>query len=405
MTRLISRRRAKCALVSVSALAVLAACNQPLDYDLRGVSGGFSTAEAAAQATTEPRPQPDNRGVISYPNYQVAVASRGDTIESVAQRLNVDAASLASYNGIQPNVPLREGEVIALPTRVAEPSPQTGAATTGPIRPGSVDIDALAGGAIDRSETQQGARVQTAALPPAQTQTPSVSSGTEPTRHKVERGETAYSIARLYGVPVTSLAEWNGLGSDFAVREGQYLLIPVARQAPPAPTETVDSVAKPGSGSDTPTPPSAAKPLPPESAAVPVADTPPPPPVDVGERTEQSDVARMIFPVSGSIIRDFSKGRSEGIDIKASAGTPVKAADSGTVAAITKSAEGIPIIVIRHEPELLTVYANVSGVAVDKGQTVTRGQQIAQLRSGKDSYVHFEVRKGFDAVDPMPYLR
>lgn len=405
MTRLISRRRAEFALISVSVLAVLASCGQPLDYDLRGVGGGFSTAEAAAQVTTEPRPKPDNRGVISYPNYQVAVASRGDTIGTVAKRLNIDAVSLASYNGIEPNVPLREGEVIALPTRVAEPSPRTGATSTGPIRPGNVDIDTLAGGAIDRSETQQGARVQTAALPPAQRQTPVVSSGSEPTRHKVERGETAYSIARLYKVPVTSLAEWNGLGSDFSVREGQYLLIPVARQAPPPPPKTVETVAKPGTGSDTPTPPSAVKPLPPTSDAVPAADIPPPPPVDVGERTEQSDVARMVFPVSGSIIRDFSKGRSEGIDIKAAAGTPVKAADSGTVAAITKSAEGIPIIVIRHEPELLTVYANISGVAVDKGQTVTRGQQIAQLRSGDEAYVHFEVRRGFDAVDPMPYLR
>lgn len=405
MTRSIRRRRAVSALISVSALAVLAACDQPLDYDLRGYGGGFSTAGAASQVNTEPRPRPDNRGVISYPNYQVAVASRGDTIESVAQRLNVDAGSLASYNGIQPNVPLREGEVIALPVRVAEPSPQTGASNTGPIRPGNVDINTLAGDAIDRSPPQQGARVQTAALPPAQTKASNIPSGKEPTRHKVERGETAYSIARLYGVPVTSLAEWNGLGSDFSVREGQYLLIPVARQAPPAAPETVETIAKPGSGSDTPTPPSAVKPLPPESAAVPVAQTPPPPPVDVGERTEQSDVARMVFPVSGTIIRDYAKGRSEGIDIKAAAGTPVKAADSGTVAAITKSADGIPIIVVRHEPELLTVYANVSGVAVDKGDKVKRGQQIAQLRSGDNAYVHFEVRKGFDAVDPMPYLR
>ena len=75
------------------------------------------------------------------------------------------------------------------------------------------------------------------------------------------------------------------------------------------------------------------------------------------------------------------------------------------VAAITKSADGIPIIVIRHDPELLTVYANVTDVAVEKGATVAKGQQIAKLRSGNDAYVHFEVRKGFDSVDPMPYLR
>ena len=406
MTRLMTRSRKLRAIASASVLALVAACDQPLDYDLRGIGGGFTTADAATQVTTEPRPQPDNRGVISYPNYQVAVASRGDTITSVAQRLELDSATLASYNGIEPDAPLRDGEIIALPVRVAEPSPQTGAATTGPIRPGSVDIGSLAGDAIDRSsDAQQGAQVETAALPPAQSAPANVSSGTEPTRHKVKRGETAYSIARLYQVPVTSLAEWNGLGSDFAIREGQYLLIPVARQAPPPATPADDTVSKPGTGSATPTPPSAAKPLPPESAAVPVAQTPAPPPVDVGERTEQSDVARMVFPVTGSIIRDYAKGRSEGIDIKAAAGAPVVAADAGTVAAITKSAEGIPIVVIRHEPELLTVYANVTDVTVEKGASVRRGQQIAQLRTGNNAFVHFEVRKGFDAVDPMPYLQ
>lgn len=393
------------AIASASILALAAACDQPLDYDLRGIGGGFSTADAASQVTTETRPQPDNRGIISYPNYQVAIASRGDTVTSMAQRLGLDSTQLARYNGIEPNAPLRDGEIIALPVRVSEPSPQTGAATTGPIRPGGVDIGSLAGDAINRSDAQQGAQVETAALPPAAPVATNAPSGTEPTRHKVERGETAYSIARLYQVPVASLAEWNGLGSDFTIREGQYLLIPVARQAPPPTSTASNTVSKPGTGSATPTPPSAAKPLPPESAAVPVAQTPAPPPVDVGERTEQSDVARMVFPVTGSIIRDYAKGRSEGIDIKAASGTSVVAADSGTVAAITKSAEGVPIIVIRHEPELLTVYANVTDVSVEKGTSVRRGQPIAKLRSGNESFVHFEVRKGFDAVDPMPYLR
>lgn len=60
---------------------------------------------------------------------------------------------------------------------------------------------------------------------------------------------------------------------------------------------------------------------------------------------------------------------------------------------------------IRHEPELLTVYANVTDVVVEKGARVNRGDAIAKLRSGNDAFVHFEVRRGFDSVDPMPYLR
>ena len=113
----------------------------------------------------------------------------------------------------------------------------------------------------------------------------------------------------------------------------------------------------------------------------------------------------MLFPVKGTIVREYSKGRNDGIDIKAAPGTAVKAADAGTVAAITKSADGVPIIVVRHEPELLTVYANVTELDVEKGAQVARGQTIAKLRAGNDAYVHFEVRKGFDSVDPMPYLQ
>jgi murein DD-endopeptidase MepM/ murein hydrolase activator NlpD len=112
----------------------------------------------------------------------------------------------------------------------------------------------------------------------------------------------------------------------------------------------------------------------------------------------------MATPVQGSIIRGYAKGKNEGINIKAAAGAPVMAADSGTVAAITKSAEGVPIVVVRHEGNLLTVYANVAGVSVAKGDNVARGQQIAKLRGGDDAYVHFEVRKGFESVDPAPYL-
>ncbi len=49
----------------------------------------------------------------------------------------------------------------------------------------------------------------------------------EPLRHTVERGETAFTIARLYSVTPRALAEWNGLPADMSVREGQILMIPV----------------------------------------------------------------------------------------------------------------------------------------------------------------------------------
>jgi murein DD-endopeptidase MepM/ murein hydrolase activator NlpD len=399
-------KKLRLTLLAGTSAGLLAACANPgLDFDMRGAMGGFSTADAALASLAD-RPRPDDRGVISYPNYQVVVARRGDTLADVANRVGVDLNTLARFNGMAPDVTLRQDEIVALPSRVAEPSAATGAVSTGPIQP--VDITSLAGNAIDRAPEPAG--VQTAALPPASqpAATPPAQTGKEPVRHKVERGETAYTIARLYNVPIKALADWNGLGADFAIREGQFLLIPVPKQNPPARSATQAQTAKPtlpGTGSPTPVPPSAAKPLPKDDTAGPLPAAQPSKPVaNIGQVTKPASAAKMVTPVTGSIIRAYAKGRNEGINIKAAPGTAVKAADSGTVAAITKSAEGVPIVVVRHAGNLLTVYANVTDVSVSKGDSVARGQNIAKLRDGDDAYVHFEVRQGFDSVDPAPYL-
>ena len=410
-----TRGNARISLLAGAACIALSACSGPLDFDLRGLGGGFTTANAA-QAPLAARPQPDDRGVISYPNYQVVVARRGDTLADVASRVGLDTATLAKFNGIDPSVALRKDEIIALPTRVAEPSPATGAIATGPIQP--VDISTVAGGAIDRAP-ETPASVQTTALAPAKT--PPAQTGKEPIRHKVERGETAFTVARLYSVPVKDLAEWNGLGADFAIRAGQFLLIPVPSQNPPkaAPAQTAAATPLPGEGSSTPTPPSATKPLPAEkiapaaaavtattAAATPKAEAKPAKPVaDVGKTSKPAPAGKLVRPVNGTIIREYAKGKNEGINIKAPAGTSVKAADAGTVAFVTQSAEGAPIIIVGHPNSLFTVYANVTDVSVKKGDVVSRGQNIAKLPSAPNSFLHFEVRKGVDSVDPNPFLK
>ncbi|MEL6690470.1 MAG: peptidoglycan DD-metalloendopeptidase family protein [Pseudomonadota bacterium] len=355
----------------------LAACDEGLDFDLRDGLGGFDTSRAA-QGATSPRPEPDSRGVISYPGYQVVVAQRGDTVATVAERLGLSAAELASFNGLEPSVILRPGEIIALPQRVEV----IGEA-------GTVDIESLAGSAIDAAPAD-------AIRAPAAVGTTALPTGPEPVRHKVERGETAFTIARLYGVPVRSLAEWNALDADLSVREGQFLLIPVVSQAPPAP------VTGPGSGTAAPTPPSSATPVPaqdetPEAQVR--APTPEPAPV-----AQVADTGEFLTPVAGTVIRGYSKGRNEGIDFGAPAGTAVKAAEAGTVAAITRNTAGVPIIVIRHDGDLLTVYTQVDGLKVEKGDSVRRGETIAEVRAGSPSFLHFEIRNGLESVDPSAYL-
>ena len=60
------------------------------------------------------------------------------------------------------------------------------------------------------------------------------------------------------------------------------------------------------------------------------------------------------------------------------------------------------IVVVRHDDGLMTVYAGVDKLSVAKGDTVKRGQSIGAARNS--GVVHFEVRQGFDSVDPEDYL-
>src|SRR5690606_2982058 len=148
------------------------------DGDLRHLGEGIFDTSDAARAATAPRPTSDDRGIISYPGYQIAVARGGDTVETVAARIGMPAAELAGYNAPSAGTPLRRGEVLALPRRVAEP---TGALGTGGAG-GSIDVTTLASGAIARAQSGGTGTAQ-----PAPGGSPFTS---EPIRHRVGRGET-----------------------------------------------------------------------------------------------------------------------------------------------------------------------------------------------------------------------
>ncbi|WP_298678533.1 LysM peptidoglycan-binding domain-containing M23 family metallopeptidase [uncultured Lentibacter sp.] len=402
MTRGFARKM----MAASTALALVAGCDTPLDLDLRGKLGSRMDTSSAARAASTERPQTDARGIISYPSYQVAVARSGDTLGSLARRIGSDPEALARYNGIQSGDSLRQGEIIALPERVDAPAtalPTTGAGAA------DVDITELAETALTRVTPEQ-SRAPTA-------QNTASAAQIEPIRHKVTRGETAYTVARLYNVSVRALAEWNGLDSDFGIREGQFLLIPTPLAQQPAQAASAAQPSKPGAGTATPLPPSATQPLPQDLPAArpatdpaksPAQSQPQPQAQTQPQSQAQSQAAstgQLAYPLRGKIIREYAKGKNDGIDIAAAAGSTISAAEAGTVAAITSDADQVPIIVVKHPDNLLTVYANVGDIVVKKGQSVTRGQKLASLRDGEPAFLHFEVRKGFESVDPLPYLQ
>ena len=59
---------------------------------------------------------------------------------------------------------------------------------------------------------------------------------------------------------------------------------------------------------------------------------------------------------------------------------------------------------MKHANNLLTVYSNVEGAKVKTGERVKRGQALAAVRSSGTPAVHFQVRDGFESLDPVPFL-
>ena len=398
-------------IAAISAATLLTACDRQFDLDFRGEMGALDTSLAAGIAAA-PRPEPDSRGVISYPNFQVVVSLRGDTVADVASRVGIGADALANYNGLKSSDVLRSGEVLALPSRVTEPSPATGAFGTGPIRPISeIDISELAGSAIDRGSISADTNASQLAHTSGMNILPQT--GLEPIKHRVERGETAFTIARLYNVSIKALTEWNSLDADFTIREGQHLLVPVIPRAGSNDRTDVfqDIVTQPGTGSTvTPAPPSASTALPVNEPALStpiavVAPTVTPEPTQPTPAPAADEGGRLGYPVQGDILKAYEKGVNEGVDIAATAGAAVKAAEAGTVGAIVQDTNGGDIIVIKHSGNLLTVYTHVTKPTVAKGDRVSRGQVIGSVRAGSPSFVHFEVRLGSDSVNPMEYLK
>lgn len=369
----------------ISATLVLSACQ-----------GGFNplapqTAPAAPGVVANETP--DSRGVITYASYQVVVARDGDTLASIAGRLGIPATELANRNSLPQDYRLRQGEVLLLPDSFPRPDALGG---------GAVTSQPLGAGGWSPERASQAIDGGAAATPgPGASANPFQNGQTEPlidpVRHRVESGETAYSIARLYGVSVTALASWNGLGPDLTVRQNQELLIPIVSGANSISTSA--AAQEPGQATPVPPPPSAATPLP-ENIETPTEPVAP----DLGQyRTPQG--GRLDAPVSGRIARPYDAANPNGVGYAVAAGTQVRAAGDGEVALISTELGGQgSIILIRHRDDLITTYSTLSGVTVQKGDRVRAGQVLGVVAARDNPELQFDVFRGTASVDPTTYL-
>ena len=124
----------------------------------------------------------------------------------------------------------------------------------------------------------------------------------------------------------------------------------------------------------------------------------------------------MMRPVNGPITSPFGwrihpifgyRKFHTGVDFGVGYGTPIHAADSGTVIYATWMGGYGNVIIVNHGGGISTLYAHQSSFAVSNGASVTRGQVIGYVGSTGYStgpHLHFEVRVNGNPVDPMGYI-
>lgn len=99
--------------------------------------------------------------------------------------------------------------------------------------------------------------------------------------------------------------------------------------------------------------------------------------------------------------------RHVGVDLRSSKGTPIYAADGGTVTKVSSTGSYGKLIVVNHGNGLVTKYAHCDSIGVSAGQTVSKGQQIGTVGStgnATGNILHFEVLVNGSNVNPLNYL-
>jgi len=207
----------------------------------------------------------------------------------------------------------------------------------------------------------------------------------------IRKGDTLSEIAQRHRVSTAKLIRWNKLKSPFTVYAGKLLRI--------APTDG-GGVA---SGSTNRKPESAAG----ESAAS-GATTRAPAPVRPGSGAAGSGIA-WAWPLPGPVSQGFRAGdrTRQGLRIGCRAGEAVRAAGDGRVVYSGSGLKGYGnLIIVKHNRSYLSAYGFNRRLLVEEGDSVRRGQTVAECGQGAEGayLLHFEVRRDGVAVDPILYL-
>jgi lipoprotein NlpD len=239
----------------------------------------------------------------------------------------------------------------------------------------------------------------------------------------VKRGDTLYRIALEFGQSYQDLVVWNNLASANDIKIDQVLRMspPEAGTTPSGPqTGTVASTS--GVEVRSLTAPAAAETgaagnkTGPRGEKRPYSDAtlaelqksgvePPKPAAGATVPGTDDEGIAWIWPTDGRLAGNFD-GSKKGISITGKLGQPIVAAGSGTVLYASSVRGYGNLVIVKHTSNFLSAYAHTKTILVKEGQSVNRGQKIAEMGSSDTDMVklHFEIRQQGKPVDPTKFL-
>ena len=208
-----------------------------------------------------------------------------------------------------------------------------------------------------------------------------------PGYYRVKKGDTLARIALDHGQAPRDVTQWNkDENPNFnpnVIEVGDLVLI-----KPPASTKA----AKPVEKKSTLSLEKADAPAQAESAKFEVVAEP---------------GIRLSWPAKGKVTGEFNE-TNKGIDIAGKVGEPVLAAADGKVVYAGNSLRGYGnLVIVKHDNTYLTAYAHNSKLLVKEGDSVRKGQKIAEMgdTDANAPKLHFELRVNGKPVNPTPYLQ
>ena len=415
---------------SVQRMPIIRPITQP-DVDTQIVTGAVAPAAASNPVNIVPMAPdpmvtgsiPDkakvSRGGWSTQNGTRVTLGEGETVYNLSRRYGVPAAEILDANGIRDSRTLKVGQTLIIPTYVYSQAATVSAPDNDPLTKSAYSHSG------SRTLFPSGSaapipvsRVETASL----TQSPSPLDTSKPVRqaapsttntigsdqYTVVSGDTLNRIAYKHGVTVEALKAANNIKTS-NIRIGQKLVIPSKVYENLAPDQTTTaSVTKVETKKVTTTPVTASTSSSNNDKITETAKVD----SDVAAPAK-TGIGKLRWPAKGQIASSFGGKtddgkRNDGLDILLPEGTAVKAAENGVVIYASNGLKGYGnTVLVRHDGDIVTVYAHAKSLNVKRGDKVQRGQVIAQsgmTGSAKRPKLHFEVRKNATPQNPITFL-